>query len=73
MKQLQPIIELLGSIIIRERLEDYAEVLENIIKNCPVVWFRLGSQNQETMLDTVDYADIDRSITRTDQPKTNNC
>jgi hypothetical protein len=73
MKQLQPIIELLGSILIRERLEYYAEVLENIIKNCPVIWFRLGSQNQETMLDTVDYADIDRSITRTDQPKTNNC
>ena len=74
MKQLQPIIELLGSVLIRERLEDYAEVLENIIKNCPVVWFRLGNQNQETMLDTVDYADIDRSITRAgDQPKINNC
>jgi hypothetical protein len=73
MKQLQPIIELLGSIIIRERLEYYAEVLENIIKNCPVIWFRLGSQNLETMLDTVDYADIDRAVTRTDQPKTNNC
>ena len=74
MKQLQPIIELLGSVLIRERLEDYAEVLENIIKNCPVIWFRLGNQNQETMLDTVDYADIDRSITRAgDQPKINNC
>jgi hypothetical protein len=74
MKQLQPIIELLGSILIRERLEDYAEVLENIIKNCPVVWFRLGNQNLETTLDTVDYADIDRSTTRAgDQPKINNC
>ena len=73
MKQLQPIIELLGSILIRERLEYYAEVLENIIKNCPVIWFRLGNQNLETMLDTVDYADIDRAVTRTDQPKTNNC
>lgn len=73
MKQLQPIVELLGSVIIRERLEYYAEVLENIIKNCPVIWFRLGNQNQETMLDTVDYADIDRTITRAEQPNINNC
>lgn len=73
MKQLQPIIELLGSVLIRERLEYYAEVLENIVKNCPVIWFKLGNQNLETMLDTVDYADIDRTITRAEQPNINNC
>ena len=74
MKHLQPIVELLGSILIRERLEYYAEVIENIIKNCPVIWFRFGSQNLETKLDTVDYADIDVSTTKAgEQPKTDNC
>ena len=71
---LQPIIEILGSIIARERLEYYAEVIENIIKNCPMIWFSFGNQDLETKLDTVDYADIDVSTTRAgEQPNTNKC
>jgi hypothetical protein len=74
MKALQPIVELLGSLLIRERLEYYAETIENIIKNCPVMWLRFGNQLQETKLDTVDYADIDTSRTRSgDEPENNNC
>jgi hypothetical protein len=74
MKYLHPIIELMGSIIVREKLDAYAELIDNIIKNCPLIWFRFGNQDLETKLDTVDYADIDVSSTRAgDKPSTNNC
>jgi hypothetical protein len=75
MKQLHPMIELMGSIVVRERLEYYAEVIDNIIKNCPLIWFSFGGGQQlETKLDTVDYADIDVSSTKKgEQPTTNAC
>jgi len=74
MKQLQPIVELIGSIVIRERLEYYSEVINNILKNCPFIWFSFGSQLLETKLDTVDYADIDVSSTKKgEEPTTNPC
>jgi len=75
MKQLHPLIELMGSIVIRERLEYYAEVINDIIKNCPLIWFSFGGGQQlETKLDTVDYADIDVSSTKKgEQPTTNPC
>lgn len=74
MKQLQPIVELIGSIVIRERLEYYSEVINNILKNCPFIWFSFGSQLLETKLDTVDYADIDVSSTKKgEKPTTNPC
>jgi hypothetical protein len=75
MKHLHPIIELMGSIVVRERLEYYAEVIDNIIKNCPLIWFSFGGgQLLETKLDTVDYADIDLSSpNKNEEPTTNAC
>ena len=74
LEQLKPIVEMLSSIIVRERLEDISEAMYEIIRNCPVIWFNFGNQNLETKLDTVDYADIDVSSTKKgEQPSTNNC
>lgn len=74
MNQLQPLVELTESAIVRERLENFAETLENIITNCPRMWFNFGNQDLETRLDTVDYADIDTSSIRaSEQPIINNC
>lgn len=75
MKQLHPLIELMESAIVRERLEYYAEVINSIIKNSPFIWFSFGGgQEMETKLDTVDYADIDVSTTKKgEQPTTNPC
>lgn len=74
LKQLRPIIEMLASIIIRERLEDIAEAMAEIIRNCPIIWFRFGNQDLETKLDTVDYADIDVSSTKEgEEPSSNKC
>jgi hypothetical protein len=49
--------------------------IDNIIKNCPLIWFSFGGGQQlETKLDTVDYADIDVSSTKKgEQPTTNAC
>jgi hypothetical protein len=74
MSKLQPLMEVMNDALIRERLNDYAEVLRNIISNCPFFWFSFGNQNLETKLDTVDYADIDTSSTKPgEQPKLNKC
>ena len=55
-------------------LEDIASVMEDIIRNCPFIWFKFGNQDLETKLDTVDYADIDASTTKKgESPSTNNC
>jgi hypothetical protein len=72
--QLEPLKQVLASAIVREKLEYFAQVIDNIIKNCPMIWFKFGNQLLETKLDTVDYADIDVSITKPDeQPKNNKC
>jgi len=72
--KLRPIIEMLSSLIVRERLDDIAEAMAEIIRNCPVIWFKFGNQNLETKLDTVDYADIDVSSNKNgEQPSTNKC
>ena len=72
--QLQPLMEVMNDALIRERLNDYAEVLRNIISNCPSFWFSFGNQNLETKLDTVDYADIDASSTKPgEKPTLNKC
>lgn len=74
MEELRPIFEMFTSIIVRERLEDIAEAMEEIIRNCPLIWFRFGNQDLETKLDTVDYADIDVSSNKKgESPSTNNC
>ena len=73
LKQLEPLIQALESIIVREQIENYTELINDIIRNCPTIWFRFGNLNQETKLDTVDYADIDVSSLKKDITPNNNC
>ena len=74
LKALEPIIQMLGSILIREQLENYADTMLDIVRNCPFIWFQFGNTNQDTKLDVVDYADIDVSHTKEgEQPSTNKC
>ena len=73
-KELEPIIQMLGSILVREQIENYSDAILEIVRNCPFVWFNFGNQYQGTKLDTVDYADIDVSYTKEgEQPSTNKC
>lgn len=72
--QLEPIKQVLTTAIVREKLDYFAQVIDNIIKNCPMIWFTFGNQLLGTKLDTVDYADIDVSdIKPGEQPKNNKC
>jgi len=74
LKALEPIIETLGAIIIREQLEKYADIILEIVNNCPSVWLKFGNKFQDTTLDTVDYADIDTTVNEKDNmPSINNC
>lgn len=74
LKSLEPIIQMLGSILLREQLENYSDAILEIVRNCPFIWFSFGNTYQDTKLDTVDYADIDVSHTKEgEQPSTNNC
>lgn len=74
LSQLNPIIQMLSDIITREQLENYADTIRDIITNCPFIWFKFGNADQETKLDTVDYADIDvTSINDDEKPNLNNC
>ena len=74
LKSLEPIIQTLASILLREQLENYADAILEIVRNCPFIWFTFGNTNQDTKLDTVDYADIDVSHTKEgEQPSTNKC
>lgn len=72
--KLEPIIQMLGSLILREQLDNYSRTIEDIIRNCPFIWFKFGNKLEEAKIDTVDYADIDTSTTEANlQPSTNNC
>lgn len=74
LSQLEPIIAMLASILFREQTENYADAIMEIIRNCPFIWFKFGNRDQETKLDTVDYADIDVSEIKGDEkPDLNNC
>ena len=73
LKYLQPLKEMIESILLREQIENYTAAINDIIRNCPVIWFEFGNQNLETKLDTVDYADIDVSSTRADDKPINKC
>ena len=75
MKELMPLKEMMLSAIARERIENYTDAINEIIRNCPFLWFSLGggAADQETRLDTVDYADIDYSTTNKDEKPSNNC
>ena len=72
-KQLGPIIATISSILVREQVENYADLIQDLIRNCPFIWFNFGNENQETKLDTVDYADIDVSSKKENIQPTNNC
>lgn len=74
LKALEPIIQMLASILLREQLENYADAILEIIRNCPLIWFRFSHKYEDTKLDTVDYADIDVSHNKEgEQPSTNKC
>ncbi len=74
LKALEPIIQMLASILLREQLENYADAILEIIRNCPFIWFRFSHKYEDTKLDTVDYADIDVSHNKEgEQPSTNKC
>lgn len=74
LKALEPIIQMLASILLREQLENYADAILEIIRNCPLIWFRFSHKYEDTKLDTVDYADIDASNNKKgEQPSTNKC
>lgn len=72
-KQLKPILETMSAAIASERIQGYADLISDIIKNCPVIWFSLNSTNTNTVLDTVDYADIDTTEVIRESTSTNNC
>lgn len=68
LKALEPIIQMLASILLREQLENYADAILEIIRNC------FSNKYENTKLDTVDYADIDTSHNKEgEQPSTNKC
>ena len=72
LKYLEPLKEMIESILLREQIEEYTSAINNIIKNCPMIWFNFGYQPQEVKLDTVDYADIDiNEIINAEKPKEN--
>lgn len=74
LKVLEPIIQMLASILLREQLENYADAILEIVRNCPIIWFKFGNKYEDTKLDTVDYADIDVSSNKEgEQPSTNKC
>lgn len=74
LKPLEPIKQMLASILLREQLENYSDAILEIIRNCPFIWFRFSNKYEDTKLDTVDYADIDVSHNKEgEQPSTNKC
>ena len=71
---LEPIIQTLSSILVREQLENYADAIKEIIRNCPSLSFGLNYKYDDTKIYNVDYADIDTSITNgNEMPSTNKC
>ena len=68
LKYLEPIIAMLTSIMLREQVEAYVDAINEILRNCPSIWFSIGNKFEDTKLDTVDYADIDVSHIIEDKP-----
>jgi hypothetical protein len=66
MSQLQPLVEMLHSLIAKEQIEDYIDAINEIIRNCPSIWFKFGNQYLDTSIANVDYADIDLSKNKGD-------
>lgn len=73
-KQLEPIRQMMSSALVLEQMNDYADIINDIIKNYPSIWFKFKNKLQDTTLDNVDYADIDvPTEEEKDKPNTNNC
>lgn len=72
-KYLDPIKEMLVSILLREQIENYTEAINDIMRNCISIWSDFGNESQENKLDTVDYADIDTNKTISDDKPKENC
>ena len=71
---LEPIIQMIASILLREQFENYSDAILEIIRNSPFIWFRFSNKYEDSKLDTVDYADIDTSHNKEgEQPSTNKC
>lgn len=73
LKQLKPILETMAAAIAKERIEGYSDLLTDILKNCPVIWFKISNSYSNTTLDTVDYADIDATVTEKESTSTKDC
>ena len=74
MEMLSPILALLSNALVLEQLDNYAEAIRDIIRNCPFIWFKFKNQLRDTHIDNVDYADIDiPPEEEKDKPNTNNC
>jgi len=73
LKYLEPIVATLHSLMLREQVEAYVDAINEILRNCPSLWFTFGGRDLETKLDTVDYADIDTSYANIERPELNNC
>ena len=74
LKQLDPIVKMLESILLKEQVEAVAEAMREIAKNCPSMWFKLGNRYSDTQLDQVDYADIEpRSENKNNATPTESC
>ena len=71
--ELGAIREMFTSLIFREKLEEYASIIEQTIKDCPIMWFKFGDEELDTKLDTVDYADIVVGDTRAGEQPNNKC
>ena len=73
-KQLEPIRQMMSSALVLEQMNDYADIINDIIKNSTSIWFKFKNKLQDTTLDNVDYADIDvPTEEEKDKPNTNNC
>ena len=73
-KFLSQIVEALHAQILKEQIENYSELIQSLIRDCPSIWFNLsglfGNPDLDTKLDTVDYADIN---IENNQPITKEC
>ena len=71
---IEPLVSLMASSIAMEQVQAYADLIADILRNCPIIWFDFGNRYSEAKLDTVDYADIDTSNASASQaPLNENC
>ncbi len=73
LEKLEPIIATMVSLIATERITNYTDAMNELIKNCSFIWFKFGNQYLDTKLDTVDYADIDTSVNKENETPNKNC